>query len=241
MRLASRLVYARIMAVNRIHARCARLQRNYKMVECTEEEARIMRKTSMKVIAVCATLLWVGAGQAARLETNSTNPAVPEGTVYDTLTQLLWEMKTPAGTGDVHDVNNRYTWSVGRLGSRPDGTVFKTFLASLNGGDYNDPSRRLVVNSNPTSCFANRCDWRLPEIGELLGIVDLSAPGCNSHNGPCIDPIFGPTKSDFSWSGTTNARDVNQAWTVFFSDGDRVVWDKDSGTMPFVRAVRSGL
>lgn len=88
-----------------------------------------MRKTSVTVIAICATLLWLGEAHA-ELQTHATNPAVPEGTVYDTTTNLLWEMKSPAGTGGVHDVNNGYTWSVGTY-SRipPDGTVFKSFLS----------------------------------------------------------------------------------------------------------------
>lgn len=192
-----------------------------------------MRKTSVTVIAICATLLWLGEAHA-ELQTHATNPAVPEGTVYDTTTNLLWEMKSPAGTGGVHDVNNGYTWSVGTY-SRipPDGTVFKSFLASLNGGNYYDHSVALVVNSKPTSCFLDHCDWRLPSIMELQTIV-------NTSYSPTIDPIFGPTASGFYWSATTFAGDTVYAWGVFFNFQGLVAKD-NKDARPFVRAVRSGL
>ena len=40
------------------------------------------------------------------------NPAADNGygTVTDHQTGLMWEKKTPAGSGSVHDVNNKYTW-----------------------------------------------------------------------------------------------------------------------------------
>src|SRR5256885_1086386 len=35
-----------------------------------------------------------------------------DGTVTDNMTGLMWEKKSPAGTGDVHDVLNTWTWTV---------------------------------------------------------------------------------------------------------------------------------
>ena len=63
-----------------------------------------MRKTSLTIIAVCLGLLWLGNAHAARFETHAINPAVPAGTVYDTTTKLLWEMKTSSGVGGLHVV-----------------------------------------------------------------------------------------------------------------------------------------
>ncbi|MGO9452785.1 MAG: DUF1566 domain-containing protein [Candidatus Binataceae bacterium] len=188
-------------------------------------------KRNLTVIAVCVGLLWLGEAHAARFETHATNAAVPEGTVYDTTTDLLWEMKTPAGTGGVHDVNNYYTWS--SSGADPNGTAFTQFLSALNGGDYYDPSLGLVVNTNPTSCFTNHCDWRLPTTVELKGIVD------SSRSQPSIDPIFGPTQSSYYWSATTNAGFPGLAWDVYFSNG--FVFSPYKSSNYYVRAVRSGL
>jgi hypothetical protein len=183
----------------------------------------------LTVIAVCVGLLWLGEAHAARFQDHDTNSAVPVGTVYDITTNLLWEKKGVS----------TYNWSTS--GSRvQDGTAFTSFLASLNGGNYYDPSVELVVNSNATttSCFANRCDWRLPEINELKGIRDVFVDGCG-HGDPCIDPIFGPTFSEPYWSATTFAGDLRRAWFVNFNGGG-VSFDFKTNNA-HVRAVRSGL
>jgi len=190
-----------------------------------------MKRTAVTILAVCVGLLCLGEAHAARFETHASNAAVPKGTVYDTTTNLLWEMKTPAGTGGVHDVNNFYTWS--SSGADPNGTAFTQFLSALNGGDYYDPSLGLVVNTNPTSCFTNHCDWRLPTTVELKGIVD------SSRKQPSIEPIFGPTQSDYYWSATTLAGFPDVAWLVYF--GHVLVSHFNKPNDLYVRAVRSGL
>jgi Protein of unknown function (DUF1566) len=191
-----------------------------------------MKRTAVTILAVCVGLLWLGEAHAARFEKHATHAAVPEGTVYDTTTNLLWEMKTRSGTGGVHDATNLYTWS--SSGADPDGTAFTQFLSALNGGDYYDPSLGMVVNSNPTQCFANHCDWRLPEIGELKGILD------SSRSNPSIDTIFGPTQPYYYWSATTSAGNPGFAWSVGFSNGGVGNGNKDI-VYSYVRAVRSGL
>jgi hypothetical protein len=73
---------------------------------------------------------------------------------------------------------------------------------------------------------------------ELQGIIDLSASGCGSGS-PCIDPIFGPTKSGNFWSATIYAGGPDFAWTVYFTGGFvTYAYEASSGC---VRAVRSGL
>jgi len=54
-----------------------------------------------------------------------------------------------------HDVNNRYQWS--NTSTDPDGGAFTDFLAGLG-------AKSIPL---PKVCFADRCDWRLPEISEL--------------------------------------------------------------------------
>jgi len=174
--------------------------------------------------ATCQAVLTAGlaqAGEAGSCQYLNNG----DGTVSDLNTGLTWEMKTE--TAGVHDVSNTYAWS--GTGTAPDG-AFTTFLYGLNGG--------TSPNGVSTSgCFAGHCDWRLPIIEELNGIVDLSAPGCGT-GGPCIDPTFGPTQPIYYWSATTG--DPFDAWYVRFSYGS-VGLDDKARDYDSVRAVRSGL
>jgi Protein of unknown function (DUF1566)/Collagen triple helix repeat (20 copies) len=133
-----------------------------------------------------------------------------DGTLTDNQTGLMWELKSVAGTGDVHDVNNAYTWS--STGSAADGTLFTRFLSTLNSD---------VSANGGSTCFANHCDWRLPNIPELRTIVETSVPNCGS-GAVCIDPIFGPTQvfgqdgGNEYWSSTTAADSSLNVWITDF-------------------------
>jgi len=157
-----------------------------------------------------------------------------DGTVTDNKMGLMWEKKTVAGTGDVHDVNNVYTWSAASPFQKPDGTLFTTFLAGLNGGDYYNPTDLLDESAGAGTCFANHCDWRIPTILELKGILLAPYP-CGTS--PCIDSTFGPTQADGYWSSSSLALDY--AWGVFFNDGF-VGTGKGKDDGRHARAVRGG-
>jgi hypothetical protein len=149
-----------------------------------------------------------------------------DGTVTDLNTGLVWEKKSPAGTGDVHDVLNTFTWSTG---SPYSGTVFTSLLYSLNGGTSSD-------GVSTSGCFTGHCDWRLPTIEELQGILLHPYP-CTIQN-PCIDATFGPTADTYYWSATSYAGDPNVPWVVRFGDG--IVNHGDNPSNSFARAVRGG-
>jgi len=157
-----------------------------------------------------------------------------DGTITDITTRLVWEKKTTDGS--IHDVNNIYSWSaVGPNpdgsggGSHPDGTVFTTFLYGLNGGIS-------FFGTSTSGCFTGRCDWRLPTIEELQGIL-LSPYPCSTS--PCIDSAFGPTFANSYWSVTTFSNSSDRVWVVNFVEG--IVEYGSKGSSTFARAVRGGL
>ncbi len=152
-----------------------------------------------------------------------------DGTVSDLNTGLVWEKKDTTCPG-AHCDNDTFTWSMGT--NNPDGTAFTSFLYGLNGGTSSD-------GTSTSGCFTGHCDWRLPTIEELAGIVDATQGNCGGGSGACIDPAFGPTQASGYWSATTVASLSSYAWDVLFFHGSPGT-DFKPGTF-FVRAVRGGL
>jgi hypothetical protein len=158
-----------------------------------------------------------------------------DGTITDRTTCLVWEKKTGTvgtrlicgtseGCPDPHGVNNVYRWS--NSGTAADGPVFTVFLAQLNAG----------------AGFAGRTDWRLPsEDGRespFTGPKELESIVEAGHGPPIINPIFGPTASDFYWSSSTSSVVPRAAWYVYFFS--RFVNTGSKTSDNDVRAVRGG-
>jgi len=77
-------------------------------------------------------------------------------------------------------------------------------------------------------------DWRLPNIRELLSLVD------DSRNKPSIDKAnFPGCRPDIYWSSTTHSAYPGFAWYVSFNDG-QVHGSGHKGRGYYVRAVRGG-
>jgi len=157
-----------------------------------------------------------------------------DGTVTDNRTGLMWEKKTSTCGGEVTCLNTTYTWS----STLPlaDGTLFTTFIAGLNGGDYYSPSAGQIVTSGPGTCFANHCDWRIPSIAELGSIDESTATVCGTGF-PCIDPVFGPTRADGYWSSSSLAGLANLVLFGDFDNGQLANAFKTDNA--YARAVRS--
>jgi hypothetical protein len=162
-----------------------------------------------------------------------------DDTVSDLNTGLMWEKETgTAGkpsSGRVDDVNNRYDWS-STGDNLANGTVFTVFLAGLNTGASSDGQATTPI----IGCFASHCDWRLPSIVELQGIIDLGAADCPGTPGArCIDPIFGPTQTLY-WTATIDSTlSTPGAWLVGFDSAG--IGGRDEEASWFARAVRGGL
>ncbi len=158
-----------------------------------------------------------------------------DGTITDNLTGLVWEKKSD--NGDVHDVNNTYSWGTGSPWNG-DGTAFTSLLA-VGATALNEVG------------FAGANDWRMPTFAELQTILLPEPYPCTTD--PCVDSAFdsGCTggcsvttcsctlSSGGYWSATTLAGFPNTAWLVFFGGGPV---GYDFKNFPFyVRAVRGGL
>ena len=74
-------------------------------------------------------------------------------------------------------------------------------------------------------------DWRLPELWELLSLVD------HAHQNPPIAPLFDAFTSMY-WSSTSDWACLNCAWSADFT-GDGRVTGTGRGIGSYVRAVRT--
>lgn len=91
------------------------------------------------------------------------------------------------------------------------------------------------------SMLANFQDWRLPNINELLSIVEQQCvrPAINLSVFPNI-PVDQWGLSDF-WSATPYAGDTDASWYVRFTSGNSYDWGRiDSDNVRRVRIVRDG-
>jgi hypothetical protein len=149
-------------------------------------------------------------------------------TVTDLNTGLVWEQKD--NSGGIHDKDNLYSWSATpTTGTDPDGTLFVTFLGTLNSGTS-------LLGDTSSGCFAGHCDWHIPTVEEVQGILLHPFP-CSS---PCFDPVLGGVPNDY-WTSTTSTNGgPTSAWVVIFQDGHVVDTDIKGSTTGYARAVRGG-
>jgi len=146
------------------------------------------------------------------------------GTVIDHQTGLEWQKTDDAG--GLTDKDNTYRWSDSF--DNPDGSAFTEFLYRLN--DCESFNGAIVESGG----YAGHCDWRMPQIDELLTIVDCA------FGVPCIDEsVFGPIASSFYWSASTVDGFSGVAWYVFFDFGNAGS-NFSKGYNFRVRAVRGG-
>lgn len=188
-----------------------------------------------------------------------------DGTITDENTNLMWEKKDQ-GSGDLHNWNNTYPWegtcsnnSATLCGADADCSGDGACIAAGGGMTI----FQWVAQLNTPPCFANHCDWRIPNVKELQSIVDYeiylppvdtafnnnctsgcTVDGANNTKECSCTQSAGPSKG-YYWSGSTYAPSPlvsppgsMLAWGVLFGDGD--VLSAGKTDHDYVRAVRCG-
>jgi hypothetical protein len=182
--------------------------------------------------------LFYGTGSDGDLQKGDARSFTDEGdgTITDDTTGLMWEKKSRDGS--IHDWSMTYTWCVDVSPNDNvcdngtddmDGTMVTTFLATLNGGGG----------------FAGHTDWRIPNVNELLSIVNYQYhdPAVyNAFNTNCVDGCTVTTcsctaDSSYTWSSTTlySYAALGADFTFGF-----VAYRVKANDKHFVRAVRGG-
>jgi hypothetical protein len=139
--------------------------------------------------------------------------------VRDNVTGLIWEVKTDDDS--IHNKYNTYTWydpnnetNGGNPGTSGDGTDTEDFLAALN-----------------ASNFGGYEDWRLPNITELLFLINY---GSSNR----IEEFYFPNNRENTsyFSSSTNASNPDIVKTVYFNFGVPAFTNKSQRC--YIRAVR---
>lgn len=160
-----------------------------------------------------------------------------DGTISDTATGLMWEKKDDEG--GMHDKDVTMTWPaalvdhIDRMNNRCDGDESTAC----------DSNAACSGIGNGLCGHAGHRDWRLPQVFELLSLVDYSneqiatvfqtpcTGGCSATACSC-----GPNGD--VWTSTTYHGSTTSAWYVRFGDGELTA-ENGKLTPHAVRAVRS--
>ena len=113
-----------------------------------------------------------------------------DGTISDTITNLMWKQCSEGQSGDNCSVGSatKHTWQ---------------------------QALQLTQTLNTSGGYANQTDWRLPNLKELSSLVEEQCylPAIN-------ETIFPNTVSSSYWSASPFASSSSNAWSVIFYYGD---------------------
>ena len=156
--------------------------------------------------------------------------------VQDNVTGLIWEVKTSDG---LHGRDDSYNWYNTNPNTNGGKTGYKNDDGDICYG-YDSSDDTTYCNTEAFAARVNEfglCgyhDWRLPNIEELISIVD------QSRVNPSIDTDYFPnTSSETYWSASPYAGTSATAWLLGFYHGYEYGDYFSSGSNDFVRLVRS--
>lgn len=148
--------------------------------------------------------------------------------------------KTSYAPGDDGDLQRGSPWPEPRFVDHGDGTV----TDRVTGLVWTKDARQIDVKLNwydalgtcNALIFAGHHDWRMPNIKEMLSLIDYGA------HGPALPedhPFVNLDAGDSYWTSTTSSAHVSQAWRVTLKDGGSHRTSKANGTH-YVWPVRRG-
>lgn len=196
------------------------------------DTGKLQHMMKHRICWVALVLLIAACGGAdpggASIHTTKYRVAEPGACVEDTVTGLMWELKSEAA--GLHDWRNTYSWfnpneANNELDYRgtPDGGECAGSLCDT--WDF--------VRAVNAAGHCGYTDWRMPSRDELMSISDFS----KAHDPPTANLDYFPyMQADEYWTGFDYGTQYQSAWAWnFFYGHDRVDWKKSP---KFVRLVR---
>jgi len=149
----------------------------------------------------------------------------------DNVTGLLWEVKLNSVASLRHQTH-RYTWysTDSSINGGNPGSVGSAGTCGSTLSLCNTQAFVAAVNAQGLCGFN---DWRMPDQGQLLGIVS------HKRINPAIDPTyFQNTQNSVYWTGRNFAGVASDGWNVYFYDG--FLFNSTLSSAIHVRLVRGG-
>lgn len=135
------------------------------------------------------------------------------------------------GDGTLFDIEPDMTWMRCSLGQVWNGTICTGTPATYTWQSAQDAASKL----NREGGYANRHDWRVPQISELASIAERQ---CSN---PRINlALFPSTPADYFWTATTRRGPGMDPFAYVISFGSEGAKYKNKGEMLYVRLVRGG-
>ena len=170
--------------------------------------------------------------------------ALPWNCLRDNITGLVWQVKSPSETSDLHSEGQRFTWF-----SESDNGGFEGALnpssdsCNITNGNCNTQAYTEAVNEQGLCGFF---DWRIPSPDELMSLVHFgktSAPLIDTDFFLNLEPDDGAPM--WFWTNQPNADGVTETgaqsvWAIDFTSGvDGFLSKRQSHRLMLVRAGRT--
>lgn len=160
--------------------------------------------------------------------------------VRDNVSGLIWEVKQPAASSNLHSSSHTYTWYLAEQEGDPTGTQ----SSSLTQCSLTECNTSAYVEAVNAEGLCNFHDWRIPSHQELLSIVHFGR-----NEAPMVDPVYFPNTTEslgdpvWYWVNQSSADGTpdelsRTAWALDFASGNDNFLLKS--TPSHIRLVRAG-